>query len=217
LKKLFFLLTLTFTLNAHALTFNDLIERYGKRSVMNAIADKIDHEFTVVINGSMQLRHAPNPDYVTEGTLAHDSARAGLSPEKLELAILEKTKQDNEIKRRNAKNEEHLRQWEIEQAKEAEGEGKQKQEGLSMAQIIKEINKAYPSSNSNLAATTSFSSSNNLSTSSSQSESDECRKADAQYRRMMASYDSLPADKKTTLYQMIILGAAQDADEKCPK
>jgi hypothetical protein len=149
-KKLFFLLTLTVAINAHALTFNDLIERYGKRSVMNAIADKIDHEFTVMMGGSMQLRHAPNPDYVTEGTLVHDSTRAGLSPKEVELAILEKIKNDNEEKRSNAENEEHLRQWEIEQAKEverlkADAEKRIRQQQM-MGQIREQIRQAYPNS-----------------------------------------------------------------------
>jgi len=42
-----------------------------------------------------------------------------------------------------------------------------------------------------------------------------CSLADSTYKQAMAKYDNLPSNKKTSAAQMVIMGLAADADEKC--
>mgnify|MGYP000311779316 CR=1 FL=1 len=97
-----FILLMLFSGVSHALTEKQLVEKYGKKCVVNFISERTMGKLTIIFNGKLMSAQAPSLEFITINTISNDLNRIGFSAKQVDF-IFTKKKKDKEEKIANDK------------------------------------------------------------------------------------------------------------------
>jgi hypothetical protein len=94
MKRLSIIITIisfVFTTQAMAITTDDLIKKYGKRTIMDFIQDKTgDQSITVQVGNTLYKKTGNQSiDYITAASISYDFKRLSISPEQTHMVLQE--------------------------------------------------------------------------------------------------------------------------------